>query len=124
MLCASFKLFLPTVENLAIDGNTTFSFISTTRDANPPVFTLSFNVTTRPPTIVTCSVNGTLFEIADGDLKREVIKSIDPIQVLVTITFRMRQSGTYECGADTGVTGLTRQIAPSLSITGSLRFLS
>ena len=54
-----------------------FQLLST-RDANPPVFSLSFTVTDRPPTTVTCSVNGNSFTISDNDLIRVVESTMDP----------------------------------------------
>uniref|UniRef100_A0A1X7SN09 Ig-like domain-containing protein n=1 Tax=Amphimedon queenslandica TaxID=400682 RepID=A0A1X7SN09_AMPQE len=40
------------------DPTMQFSLLSTSRLATPPVFSLSFNVSDGPPTIVSCSVNG------------------------------------------------------------------
>ena len=55
-----------------IDGPDTdysmkFSFIST-RDTNPPVFTLTFNLSDGPPTDVNCTDGINPFIIASGDL--------------------------------------------------------
>ena len=72
-----------------------FSLIST-RDANPPVFTLTFNVSDGPPTYVTCTDGSNPFTIASGDLSRVVVNGPGFVtQVVVTV--RMRQAGTYQC---------------------------
>ena len=76
---------------------TNFTLVSTSREADPPVFTLTFVVNRRPPTIVTCNVDSVIFSIPDEDLSREVLVSEDPISVRVIVTVRMRQGGTYQC---------------------------
>ena len=55
---------------LCIDGpdanpSMQFSLIST-RDANPPVFTFTFNVSDGPPTYVTCTDGSNPLIIASG----------------------------------------------------------
>ena len=72
-----------------------FSLIST-RDANPPVFTLTFNVSDGPPTDVNCTDGSNPFTIASGDLSRVVVNGPGSI-TQVTVTVRMRQAGTYQC---------------------------
>ena len=72
-----------------------FSLIST-RDANPPVFTLTFNVSDGPPTDVNCTDGSNPFTIASGDLSRVVVNGTGSI-TQVTVTVRMRQAGTYQC---------------------------
>ena len=72
-----------------------FSFIST-RDVNPPVFTLTFNVSDGPPTNVTCTDGSNPFTIASGNLSRVVVNGSGSVtQVIVTV--RKRQAGTYQC---------------------------
>ena len=66
-------------------------------DAGPPVFNLSFEVENRPPTFVTCNVDGVIFNISDEDLTREVLISTDPISVRVTVTVRTGKGGIYQC---------------------------
>ena len=76
------------------DSSMKFSLIST-RVANPPVFTLTFNVSDRPPTDVTCTYgNGSNpFTIANGDLSCVAVNGAGFItQVMVIV--RMRQAGT------------------------------
>ena len=75
-----------------------FSLIST-RDAVPPIFTLSFNVTHRPPTDVICTKDDSLIIKIDKhkDLSREIIQSTTPIIVRVTVTLRERGPGVYTC---------------------------
>ena len=58
--------------------------LTSTRDANPSVFTLTFNVSDGPPTDVTCADP---FTIASGDLFCVVINWTG----FVTVTVRMRQ---------------------------------
>ena len=72
-----------------------FSLIST-KDANPPVFALIFNVSNEPPTDVNCRVGSNPFTIASGDLSRVVVNGTG-ILTQVTVTVRMRQAGTYQC---------------------------
>ena len=106
------------LENPDVGKKTDFSLISTTRDTDPPVFTLSFNVTKRPPTNISCSVNGSQFNIDDEDLKRNVINAIDPLQVLVIVTVRMRKPGIYQCTVTTGVAVLNDAMSTSVTVTG------
>ena len=70
-----------------------FSLIST-RYANPPVFTLTFNVSDGPPTDVNCTNGNNPFIIASNDLSRVVVNGPGSI-TQVTLTVRMRQAGTY-----------------------------
>ena len=72
-----------------------FTLISS-RDANPPVFTLTFNVSDGPPTDVTCTDGSNPFTIASGDLSRVIVNGPGSV-TLVTVTVRMRQAGTYQC---------------------------
>ena len=72
-----------------------FSLIST-RDANPPVFTLTFNVSDEPHTNVTCTDGSNPFTIASGDLSRVIVNGTGSV-TQVTVTMRMRQTGTYQC---------------------------
>ena len=69
-----------------------FTLISA-RDSNPSVFTLTFNVTDGPPTDVTCVVN---LNPINYDLSRSVLNGPGFV-TQVTITVRMRQTGTYQC---------------------------
>ena len=74
-----------------ISGPMMFSLLST-RDVSPPLFTLSYTVTTRPPTTVTCTVNGAPLSI--NGLDRTVVKNIS---ANVTVTISNRTSGSYQC---------------------------
>ena len=113
-----FRVLYSFLENPATGESTDFSLISTTRDADPPVFTLSFNVTERPPTNVSCTVNDSQFNIDDEDLKRNVINAKDPLQVLVIVTVRIRKSGIYQCTVTTGVAVLNDTTSISVTVTG------
>ena len=72
-----------------------FSLISP-RNANPPVFTLTFNVSDGPPTDVTCTDGNNPVDIASGDLSRVVVNGTASV-TQVTVTLRMRQAGIYQC---------------------------
>ena len=72
-----------------------FSLIST-RDANPPVFTLTFTVSDGPPTDVNCTDGSNPFTIASSDLSRVVVNGTGSV-TQVTVTVRMRQASTYQC---------------------------
>ena len=72
-----------------------FTLVST-RNVNPPVFTLSFNVSDGPPTDVNCTDGSNPFTIASGDLSRVVVNGSGSV-TQVTVTVRMRQAGTYQC---------------------------
>ena len=79
------------------ERQTYFTLVSISRDADPPVFTLTFVVHRRPPTNVTCNVDSNVFNIPNNNLSREVLESEDPISVQVVVTIGMRQGGTYQC---------------------------
>ena len=81
----------------SIAAQTEFRLVSISRDTDPPLFTLTFVVNRRPPTNVTCNVNGVVFSITNDDLSHEVLVSEDPISVQVVVTIGMRQGGTYQC---------------------------
>ncbi len=107
-------------ETPVVDRNesTLFSLVSTTRDTDPPVFTLCFNVTTLPPSTVTCTVNGTMIDIPDEDIDRSVTEAQYPdTSVLVTVTIRSRQSGSYQCTIG-GISGNMESTSVPLIITG------
>ena len=72
-----------------------FSLIST-RDANPPVFAFTFNVSDGAPTDVICKDGNNPLTIAAGDLSRVVVNGPGSV-AQVTVTVRMRQAGTYQC---------------------------
>ena len=72
-----------------------FSLIST-RQANPPVFIFTFNVSNGPPTIVNCTDGNDPIMLASGDLSRVVVNGPKSV-TQVTVTVRMRQAGTYQC---------------------------
>ena len=104
-----------------------FTLLST-RDANPPVFTLYFNVTNTPPTTVTCSVNGNTFNITEKDLNRVPEMTTDPIRVGVTVTIRRRDAGEYSCIIRTDISVSpapfqTIAITSGISISGRLQLL-
>lgn len=64
-------------------------------NADPPEFSLSFTTTTRPPTTVTCTVNGT--HISISDVIRTVVRATVTYEIQVSVIIRMRAAGTYQC---------------------------
>ena len=105
----------------AVDRNKApiFSLLST-RDVNPPVFTLYFEVTDTPPTTVTCSVDGNTFIITEEDLNRVPEISIDPIRVAMITTIRKRVAGEYTCTVrtDSSIKLFTTATTPGINISG------
>ena len=67
------------------------------RDSDPPVFTISFNVTDRPPTNVTCKRSEQLLIVSESDINRVILSGEDPVIVTVIVTFRTREPGEYVC---------------------------
>ena len=102
--------------------NLEFSLLST-RDANPPVFRLYFNVTDTPPTTVTCSVNDNTFNITENDLNRVPDISTAPIRVGVTVTIRRREVGEYSCTVrtDSSIKSFPTTTTPGINISGKLQ---
>ena len=70
-----------------------FSLLSTNRLTNPPVFSLSFNVSDGPPTIVNCAVNG---KGVSTKLSRAIVNGTGSVTG-VTVTVRLREAGNYQC---------------------------
>ncbi|XP_019851145.1 PREDICTED: neogenin-like [Amphimedon queenslandica] len=117
--------FLKDDEIPIVDGlNPSFQLLSSV-DADPPVFSLSFNVTNRSPTIVTCSVdNGNQFNVSDNDLIRTVTPVNNDVQVQVSVIFRMRVSGQYKCFVTTDRIKATPLVSTNMTmrnvtVTGS-----
>ena len=100
----------------------TFSLLSS-RDANPPVFILYFEVTNSPPTAVTCSVNNNIFNITEEDLYRVQEISTDPIRVEVIVTIRKREAGEYTCTVrtDSSIKSFPTATTPGINISGKLQ---
>ena len=89
------------------------STLVSSRDADPPVFTLTFNSSFGPPTVVECEVNGTRLNssqynvsrvvqypqfVLNGELDSVNASMPDTLDVTeVTVTLRVRQSGQYKC---------------------------
>ena len=71
-----------------------FSLISP-RDADPPQFTLSFNVSNAPATTVNCSVNDEPIE--NMTVSRDILNGELPTLTEVTVTIRQRSAGVYNC---------------------------
>ena len=120
-----FELLFPDMSLFtSITRPTDFSLVSTSRDADPPVFSLTFDVNRRPPTNVTCTVevdNGgdpVVIDISYDDLSREVVTAEDPISVNVIVTFGMRQGGTYQCNVSNDATNGSTATSLAISVTG------
>ena len=90
-----------------------FSLLST-RDVSPPLFTLSYTVTIRPPTNVTCTVNGKPLSI--DNLDRTVVTTTS---VSVTVTISNRTSGDYVCTVQSTVGPAV--MTDTVAITGKLQ---
>ena len=106
-------------KELPVIGDFSFQLLSSVI-ADSPVFSLSFNVTNRPPTNVTCYIDGNQFIISDNDLLRIVIKSEDSIIVQVSVIVRVRVAGVYQCIITTDRITSTPLTAttPARNITG------
>ena len=108
----------------SITRQTEFGLVSTSRDIDPPVFTLTFEVDRRPPTDVTCTVevdNGggsVITNISYDDLSREVLVSEDPISVQVIVTIGMRQGGTYQCTVSNHAPNGNTATSQAVNVTG------
>ena len=116
-------IYLTTIDGPDTDSFMKLSLIST-RDANPPVFTLSFNVSDGPPTNVTCTDGTNPLTIDSSDLSRVIVNGPQSV-TQVTVTVRMRQAGIYQCtvsnarvdnGTINGITAMSN--SSSLSVTG------
>ena len=105
-----------------MDKALTFTLLST-RDANPPEFTLYFNVTNTLPTTVICSVNNNAFNITEKDLNRVPDISTDPIRVGVVVTIRKRDAGEYTCTVrtDSSIKSFPTATTPGINISGKLQ---
>ena len=79
-----------------VDPSMQFSLVSP-READPPVFILSFNSTQGPPTEVNCTVDGDPVDIPAEDLSQVVHGFTIPSLVEVAVTFRQRRGGEYNC---------------------------
>ena len=84
------------------------------------MFSLSFNVTNRSPTNVTCYIDGNQFNMSDDDLLHIVKKSEIPITVQVSVIVRVRVAGVYQCIITTDRITSTPLTAttPASNITG------
>ena len=63
--------------------------------ADPPQFTLSFNVSNAPATTVNCSVNDEPIEIMS--VSRDILDGEPPTLTEVTVTIGQRSAGVYNC---------------------------
>ena len=121
-----FELLLFPDMNLftSIERQTNFTLVSTSRDADPPVFSLAFVVNRRPPTNVTCNVDSGMFNIPNDDLSREVLVSEDdPISVQVIVTVRMRRGGTYQCTVSNAAPNGNTATSQPITVTGKNEFI-
>ena len=100
-----------------------FSLLSTSRLATPPVFSLSFNVSDGPPTVVECSVNGMNIFSIFSKLSRMIVNGPESI-TRVTVT-DLTEAGNYQCTVsndrviDNTINGVTAVSSiSSLSVSG------
>ena len=77
-----------------VNSSVQFSLISS-RDADPPQFTLSFDVSNAPATTVNCSVNDEPIE--NMSVSRDILDGEPPTLTEVTVTIRQRSAGVYNC---------------------------
>ena len=87
--------------------------LTSSRDADPPVFTLTFNSSNGPPTLVNCTRDGQPLNTSLYTVSREVLQSqyaqngdVDSVNASepdmpdvtrVTVTVREREAGEYRC---------------------------
>ena len=108
----------------SITGQTEFRLVSASRDADPPLFAISFVVDRRPPTNVFCTVqindgeNVLVRNISYDKLSFEVLASEDPISVQVIVTIGLRQGGTYQCTVFNDAPNGNTAINQALNVTG------
>ena len=88
-------IYLTTIDGPDTDPSMKL-FLVSTRNANPPVFTLSFNVSDGPPTNVTCTDGTNPLTIDSNDLSHVIVNGPQSV-TKVTVTVRMRQAGIYQC---------------------------
>uniref|UniRef100_A0A1X7UP85 Uncharacterized protein n=1 Tax=Amphimedon queenslandica TaxID=400682 RepID=A0A1X7UP85_AMPQE len=110
--------FLKDDELPMIDGHSPSFQLLSSVDADPPVFSLSFNVTNRSPTIVTCSVdNGNQFNVSDSYLIHTVITNTNTeLEVQALAMFRMRVSGLYACSVTTDRITTTPLVSTNMAV--------
>ena len=91
-LCLSYLLV-----GSSITGGVDFSLLSP-RGSQDVAFSLSFNVSVRPPTDVSCTLNSSAILISPNDIEREVLGStLGHLLVQVAVTIRLRKAGQYRC---------------------------
>ena len=88
------ELFSLCTAGPVVNSSVQFSLISS-RDADPPQFTLSFNVSNAPATTVNCSVNDEPIE--NMGVSRDILDGEPPTLTEVTVTIRQRSAGVYNC---------------------------
>ena len=87
--------------------------LTSSRDADSPVFTLSFDSSNGPPTVVNCTRGGQALDTSLYTVSREVLQTqyvqngeVDslnasepdmPDVTRVTVTVMEREAGNYEC---------------------------
>ena len=95
-----------------VDANMQYTLISS-RDADLPVFTLSFNSSNGPPTVVNCTrdsqaLDTSLYTVSRVVLQTQYVQNGDvdslnasepdmPDMTRVTVTVREREAGEYRC---------------------------
>ena len=105
-------LLLLILDGPVVDTNMEFTLTSS-RDADPPVFTLTFNSSFGPPTVVECTrdnqlLNASLYEVSREVLEPQYVLEGEPDSVnasepdmpdvtRVTVTVREREAGEYMC---------------------------
>lgn len=87
-----------------VSSPTLFELSAQQRDANPPWFSLAFNVTPAPPTFVTCQNDGNQVdvvylsrEVGAGVYQTEGATVVSATETEVTVTVVTREAGGYQC---------------------------
>ena len=93
-----------------------FSPLSTSRLA--PAFSLSFNVSDGPPTVIECSVNGMDIFPIFTKLSRVIVNGPGSI-TRVTVT-NLTEAGNYQCTVSNARVGITINGVTAVSSTSSL----
>ena len=104
-----------------LNGSTAFSLVST-REVDPPAFTVSFNVTNLPPTYVECFMDDVaVANSSQSNITRKVVQAEQPISTRVTVFMKQRSQGVLHCHVSTaGVNGVFALADMTTDIKGSI----
>lgn len=105
----------------SLSGSVALSLLST-READPPVFSVSFNVSNSLPTYTECDIDGVAVDNdSEANITREVIQALPPVLTTVTLFMKQRTQGAYTCIVSAaGIGGILSQSNMTTYITGCL----